>query len=153
MNHEDHKRVLLSLAHQIDSGKELADSQRQYLAISIYRIATGEDANKVLGVKGTKGKKLSDVIGRRRMSMILHWVAGAMNPDPGTDEKAMTLSEACIAAMETVVPMAKATFPGAENREYDADYIARCWSEPAYVHMRSTERGWFDPDFPYYRLR
>ena len=152
MSHEDHKRALLDLAYQFDRGDDLTDSQRQYLAVVFYRVATGEDANKVLQLKSTKGKKLSDVIARRRMSLILHWVAGAMHPDPNTDEQAMTLSQACVEAMDTIVPLAKMAFPGADNREYDAEYIARCWSDPTYAHMRSPERGWFDPDFPYHPL-
>jgi hypothetical protein len=152
MSHEDHKRALLALAYQIGSGEDLTRDQQEYLAIVFYRIATGEDANAVLDVRPTRGQKLSDVIARRRMSLILHWVAGAMRPDPNTDEQAMTLSEACVAAMDTIVPRAKKAFPGADNREYDAEYLARCWSDPAYAHMRSHGRGWFDQDFPYYEL-
>jgi hypothetical protein len=152
MSHEDHKRVLLDLARQLDAGEELDTSQMQYLAIVFYRIASGEDANKVLGVQPLRGQKSSDLVNRRRMSMILHWVACAINPDPDNDKKAMTLSEACIQAMDTIVPEAKAAFPEADYRSYDAEYIQRCWSDPAYAHMRSTKRGYFDMDLPYQTL-
>jgi hypothetical protein len=152
MSHEDHKRVLLDLARQLDAGEDLDVSQKKYLAIVFYRIASGEDANKVLGVKPTRGQKLSDVTDKRRMSMILHWVACAMNPEPDSGTGAMTLSEACVQAMDTIVPDAKAAFPGADDRSYDAEYIQRCWSDPAYAHMRSTKRGYFDMDLPYQTL-
>ena len=152
MSPEDQRRALLDLAYQLDGGADLADSHRQFLALALYRIATGEDANKVLSVRPTRGQKLTDAVDRRRMSLILHWVACAMHPDPNTGEKAMTLAEACEAAMNAIVPHAKVKFPGADNRKYDAEYIQRCSSESMYAHMRSPERGWFDPDFPYYTL-
>jgi hypothetical protein len=152
MNSEDQKRALLALANQFAGGEALNEAQRDYMAIVLYRIATGEDANKVLEVHGKRGKKLSDVIARRRLSMILHWIACAMSHDPSSTEKALTLSEACIEAMEAIVPLAKASFPGADHHEYDAQYLERCWREPDYEHMRSTTRSWFDPDFPYFPL-
>jgi hypothetical protein len=152
MSPEDQRRALLDLAYQLDGGSDLADSQRQFLALALYRIATGEDANKVLSVRPTRGQKLTDAVDKRRMSLILHWVACAMRPDPKTGEKAMTLVEACEAAMDAIVPHAKVVFPGADERKYEPEYIQRCWSDPVYAHMRSTERGWFDPDFPYFKL-
>ena len=152
MSHEDQIRVLFDLSRQLASGDSLTESQQQYLSTAFYKIASGEDANKVLGTRPNRGESLSALIARRRMSLILHWVAGAINPDPSTSERAMTVSEACAAAMTTIVPLAKEMFPGAENRIYDAEYIERCWSEPAYKHMRSTERGWFDQDYPFYEL-
>jgi hypothetical protein len=152
MSHEDTKRVLLDFAFQLDRGEPISDSQREFLSIVLYRIATGEDANKVLGTVGGKGKTLSAIIARRRMSMILHWVAGATDTDSCHETEPMTVSEACVQAMATIVPKAQAAFPGADHREFDAEYIERCWGEPTYKHMRSPERGWFDPDYPYYKL-
>ena len=149
---EDHKRALLDLSHQLASGDDLTDSQKQYLAIVFYRIATGEDANKVLGVRLERGVKKTDLVARRRMSFILHWVACAMYPDPQTDKQAMTLTQACEAAISAIVPLAKKKFPGADHHTYDVEYIERCWSEPTYAHMRSTQRRWFDPDYPYYDI-
>ena len=152
MSHEDQKRILLDLARQLDAGEELDASQMRYLAIVFYRIASGENANVVLGVKPSRGQKPADITNRRRMSMILHWVACAMQPSPSSDQKAMTLAEASVLAMDTVVPKAKLAFPGAEDKIYDADYIQRCWTDPAYAHMRSTKRTFFDKDLPYQTL-
>lgn len=150
MSHLDHQRILLDLALQLGRGEPLSEEQQRFLAIAFYRIGTGENANKVLSVSIKRGERLSAVIARRRMSMILHWVAGAVQPDPGASNKPMSVEAACALAVTTIVPVAKAAFPGADNHQYEADYIFRCWSDPAYAHMRSLDRGWFDPDFPYY---
>ncbi len=83
------------------------------------------------------------------MSLILHWVAGAIQPDPASHRRAMSIEAACELAVTTIVPVAKATFPGADNRQYDVEYIMRCWAEPDYAHMRSPDRGWLDTDYPY----
>jgi hypothetical protein len=150
MSYFDNQRILRELGRQIESDAPLSDDQKRFLAIALYRIGTGEDANKVLGVRPQRGQKLSDVVARRRMSLILHWVAGAIEPDPESTSKPMSVEDACALAVTTIVPAAKAKFPGSDNRKYDVEYITRCWSEPAYAHMRSPDRGWFDPDFPYY---
>ncbi len=152
MSPEDNKRALLDFAFQLHRNEPLSDSQRDFLSIVLYRIATGEDANKVLGTEGGQGQKLSDVVARRRMSMILHWVAGAIDKDPCHETAPMTLNKACVEAMTTIVPIAQAAFPGAEEHEFDAEYIQKCWRKAKYKHMRSTGRGWFDPDYPYYEL-
>lgn len=152
MNRYDHMRVLQDLAYQLDSGEPLSDEQRRYIAIAIYRISTGEDANRVFNVDSKKGHKLSDVISRRRMSMILHWVAGAIQPDPTCKEKPMSVEKACEQATTTIVPIAKAKYPGGDTHAYDAEYIMRRWHDAKYQHMQSPERNWFDPDFPYHPL-
>lgn len=152
MSQLDHRRALLDLAYQLDRGEALSDEQRRFLAVVFYRIGRGEDANKVLGLEFGRGERLSDAIARMRMSMILHWVACRVKPDPSSDEKAMSIEKACALAVDTIVPMAKAVYPGADRRHYDAEYILHCWGKPEYAHMRSTERGWFDPDFPYSAL-
>lgn len=150
MNHLDHQRILLDLGLQLDRGEPLSEEQQRFLSMAFYRIGTGEDANKVLSVRPRRGERLSAVIARRRMSMILHWVAGAVQPNPGASDKPLSVEAACALAITTIVPVAKTAFPGADDRQYDADYIFRCWSDPAYSHMRSPDRSWFDPDFPYY---
>jgi hypothetical protein len=149
MSHLDNQRRLLSLAAQLESDAALSEDQRRLLASALHRIGAGEDANEVLGVSLKRGQKLSDAIAKQRMSLILHWVAGAVQPDPESGGKSMSIEAACELAVETIVPVAKAAFPGADNRRYDVDYIMRCWSEPAYAHMRSPYRGWFDSDYPY----
>ena len=149
MSHLDQQRILLNLALQIQQGEPLSDEQLMFLAVAFYRIGSGEDANKVLSVRLGPGQKLSDVIARRRMSLILHWVAGAVQPAPESGTKPQSVEAACVDAAIKVVPLAKEMFPGADDRDYNAEYIMRCWSDPAYAHMRSPNRGWVDPDFPY----
>jgi hypothetical protein len=154
MSPEDHRRALLDLAQQLRAGEDLAEGQKQYLSDVFQRIAMGEDANNVLSLKRGRGQKRADVIDKQRMSLILHWVSCAMHPDPDTDttKKAMTLSEACVEAVGAIVPFAKKVFPGGDQHQYDAEYIERCWSDRRYAHMRSPERGWFDPDYPYHQF-
>lgn len=149
MNHLDHRRALGDLACQVARGDPLTDDQRDYLALVLFRISTGEDANVVLQVTPTQGVSDSDAIARRRMSLILHWVACAVNPDPNSTKKAMSIETACGLATNTIVPLAKAMFPGADGVAYDSEYIQRCWGKREYAHMRSSERGLFDPDYPY----
>lgn len=148
----DHQRAMLDLAYQLNSNQPLSPEQISFLSIVFYRIGTGEDANKVLGLKSQPGQKLKDVIARRRLSFILHLIACAINPDPNSIEKAMSIEAACDWAHQEVVPLAKKMFPGADDNEYDVEYLLRCWTEPKYKHMRSCERHWFDSDFPYYFL-
>ena len=152
MDKYDHMRMLLELAYQLDRNEELSIEERKYLAFALARIGKGEDANKVLNLKLARGEKESDAIAGRRMSMILHWVACAVIPDEDLEFKGMSIEKACELACETIVPIAKNFYPGADKTKYDAEYIKRSWSEPANAHMRSPERGWFDPDFPYYQL-
>jgi hypothetical protein len=141
---------MLALAYQLESNQPLSPEQRSFLSFAFYRIGTGEDANKVLGLKLQPGQKLKDLISRRRLSYILHFIACAMNPDPYSNDKAMDIEAACEWAKDNLVPEAKKKFPGADDNEYDVEYLLRCWTAPEYEHMRSCERQWFDADFPYY---
>ncbi len=145
-------RALLDLAYQLDRGDELSADQCNFLAIALYRIGSGEDANHVFNVQGGRGHKLANVIARRRMSVILHWVACKVQPDPDSDEKVMSVSAACEEAISSIVPAAKDIFPGADDTAYDVEYILRCWTDPTNAHMRFPTRGWYDPDYPYYPL-
>ncbi|MBM3396571.1 MAG: hypothetical protein FJY37_18480 [Betaproteobacteria bacterium] len=152
MNSLDHRRALLDLAYQLDRGEDLSEEQKKFLAFAIYRVATGENANKVFQTQLRRGEKLSALIDRRRMSMILHWVACQVYSDPNSSRKAMSVEEACYLAEELVTSKAKKAFPGADNRKYSGDYLLRCWSDPANAHLRSPDRSWLDPDFPYYPI-
>ena len=149
MSHLDKRRVLGALSEQLYREEPLSQDQLKYLAAVFYRIANGEDANKVLEVRPGRGQRTSDAIANKRMSLILHWVAGAIAPNSESKEKPLTVADACVLAMESIVPVAKIMYPGADKCTYDAEYIARCWSEPAYQHMRSPSRSFFDNDFPY----
>ncbi len=149
MNRFDHMRALLDLAHRLGRGDELSANERDFLSIALYRIGTGEDANVAFNVQRGRGLKLADVIARRRMSVILHWVACAVDADAESGETAMSIEAACVEAVGSIVPLAKEAFPGADHCVYDVDYIRQCWNDRKYAHMRSPMRGWLDPDFPY----
>jgi hypothetical protein len=149
MSHLDQRRILNALSLQLFQEEPLSQGQMRYLAAVFYRIANGEDANNVLEVSPRRGQKTSDAIAKKRISLILHWIAVAIAPDSESKEKPLTIVEACELAMEHIVPVAKRMYPGADDCKYDVEYLARCWSEPAYQHMRSPDRSFFDSDFPY----
>jgi hypothetical protein len=145
----DIRRALNLLSQQIAAGAAdpLTDAQRTYLSAILFRISKGEDANEVLGLKRRRGNSEKDETARQRLSMILHWVAGQLNPADGG--QALSLAAACELAQTTIVPAAKSMFPGADDTAYDVEYLMRRWHEPAYKHLRSPLRGPYDPDFPY----
>mgnify|MGYP000547123639 CR=1 FL=1 len=64
MSPEDNKRSLLDFAFQLHRNEPMSDSQRDFLSIVLYRIATGEDANKVLGTEGGRGEGGERLLGR-----------------------------------------------------------------------------------------
>ena len=148
MGYLDNRRMLDKLSLALYQGNELPE-EREYLVIALFRIATGEDANEVLGVKPTTGKSRRDAIARQRMSFILQMVECFMFPKPGSKEQEMSLDDACHKAKKEIVPIAKKLYPGADKTRYTAGYIQRCHSSPRYKHMRSEIRRWTDGDFPY----
>lgn len=149
MSHLDKLRLLKDAAKQMLRGEPLSKEQLHYFGAVLLSISAGEDANVVLGVRPNRGQKDSDAVAKQRMSLILHWVAGAIEPDPQSGEKPLSIERACEQAIHSIVPIAKKLYPGADDRNYDVDYLVRCWSEPAYQHMRSSLRQFFDNDFPY----
>jgi hypothetical protein len=149
VNHEDQKRALSDLSLRLNRGDLIAEGEMQQLASMLSRIGAGEDANQVLRVKPNRGQKRSDVVANQRMSLILHWVAGCIYPDPDSDEKAMTVAQACEAAVNTIVPVAKQIFPGADDCTYEVEYLQRCWHDKQRKYRRSPLRSPLDPDFPY----
>ena len=149
MSHLNKRRVLDTLESQLLRGELLSPEQSQYLGVALWRIANGEDANAVLEVRLKKGQRQTAAIARQRMSLILHWVAVAMEPDPTGCTSPLTVVQACELAVDSIVPIAKKTFPGVDDSTYDVEYLVRCWSEPLYQHMRSIDRQFYDDDFPY----
>jgi len=149
MSHLDNLRGLRLLGMTLYEGKALLDEEKKFLAIVLLRIARGEDANEVLGVKLRRGKKEKDVIARQRMSFILQMVECFMLPESDSQKQGMSLEEACYKAKDEIVPIAKKRYPGADKTRYTAGYIQRCHSSPEYKHMRSPIRTWADDDFPY----
>ena len=149
MSNSDHRRRLLALGKTLRNGDALLDVEREFIGQALERIGSGEDANEVLQTKLKPGQKKKDIIDRQRISLILHWVHCAMYPDLSTNKQEMSLAEACELAQSTIVPVAKAVFPGAASIAYDPEYIQRCHSAPEYKHLRSLFRTEIDDDFPY----
>jgi hypothetical protein len=149
MSHLDKRRVLDALSVQLLRGETLSPEQSQYLGVALWRIANGEDANAVLEVRPKQGHRQTGAIARQRMSLILHWVAAALESDPTGSDRPLSVEQACQLAVDSIVPAAKQAFPGGDSCTYDFDYIMRCWSDPSNEHMRSPSRKFYDDDFPY----
>ncbi len=141
MNPLDTRKQLADFARQMRSGEPLRADQRDFLADAFERIANGEKPNEVLGLKYQRGNSESDAIARQNWSFIFHWIAGSTAEGPD----AITLEEAFVRA----VPIAQRLFQNQKGKQYDADYIRQRWYNTDYAHMRSVERGIFDPDSPY----
>lgn len=149
MSHLDILRILNELSMQLFRKEPLSDQQSEYLCLVFMRIANGEDANIVLGTRPKRGNKNSDAIARERLSFILQWIACKIESHEGDVKNHMSIEKACELAIDSIVPFAKFLFPGAEDCNYDVEYLMRCWSEPKYKHMRSTKRQLYDEDFPF----
>jgi hypothetical protein len=147
MSHLDNRRILGALGYRVLKREKLSEEEASYLGIVLGRIARGEDANQVLGVRPAKGRTDAGAVARKRLSWILSWIAAKTEPD--ANGRKMSIEDACASAVNSVVPVAKQMFPGADSRAYDADYLMRCWSEPKYKHMRTSKRSFYDEDFPY----
>jgi hypothetical protein len=142
MNHLDNQRILGDLARQIEHGEQLSEAQLNYLRESFARIGNGEDANAVFGVRPTRGKSEKDAISRLKHSLILHWMACAIDGPDG-----LSVSQASEKAMEIVVPIADELFGNSDNFTYDAAYLRKLWYENP--DMQNLDRGIFDHAFPY----
>ena len=142
MNHLDRRRILKVLARQMERGEQLTEAQLNYLGQALARIGNGEDANVVLGVRATRGQSDKDAISRQKHSLILHWMAGAIDGPDGVN--VMRASEQ---AMDQIVPLAHKTFGNPDNSVYDAEYLRKMWYEN--TEMQKLDRNVFDHAFPY----
>jgi hypothetical protein len=142
VNHLDRQRILRVLARQIERGEQLSAAQLNYLGKAFARIGNGEDANRVLGVRATRGKSDKDAISHQKHSLILHWMAGAIDGPDG-----LSVSQACEIAMTTLVPLAHEIFGNPDNSVYDAEYLRKMWYEN--TEMQKLDRNVFDHAFPY----
>lgn len=146
MNPLDVQKRIKVFATKLSTDTPLSDEERTYLANVFDRIADGEDANEVLGVKFGRGKSLSDARKRQAISFIIHWIECAIEPvDSEVPGLGYTVSEACIEAELIIKKML-----GVEGSDkYDAEYIRQCYYNPAFAHMRSQNRGIFESDSPF----
>lgn len=132
MNPFDIRKRLAAFADKLENKTALNDEEHSYLSNVFRRVADGEDANKVLGVSFMRGQSVNDAIGRQKLSMLLHWVACAIDADTGLG---YTLEEALeVAHKEFDYP-------------HDLDYLRKKWYE--HKAMQSTSRYWSDPDSPF----
>ena len=143
MNPADFRKNLAAFAKQMQQKKGLTDLQFEYLASTFQRIASGEDANKVLGLNYGAGNGPNKERSRQKMSLVLHWIACAIQPQE-RGGLGYTLEKACVEAGD----FARTTFDVKGSEKYDADYLKKCWHNPDYAHMRSPTRDHFDPDSP-----
>lgn len=136
----DEKRRLAELSNRIESGEPLLDSEYKFISSRLSRIACGEDANVVFGVKYRKGEKELGARRRRNQSFVLHWLACAI----GTIEEGglgLTLHK----ALEQAELLGKS----GQLPEYSYEYLNKIWHKNNNSHMKKKTRDTFDNDFPY----
>lgn len=143
MNPTDYRKNLAAFAVQMQQKQGLTDLQFEYLANAFKKIAAGDDANKVLGLNYSAGNGPSKERARQNISLVLHWIACAIEPTE-RDGLGYTLEKACAEAVE----IARTIFGVKGSEKYDADYLKKCWHNPDYAHMRSPTRDHFDRDSP-----
>ena len=93
MGPADNRRVCGDLGRRLASGEPLRSDEAAFLADRLKRLAAGEDANEVFGLRFGRGQSAADVSGRKIVSFLLHLVATYV--DEGLD-----VEPACIKASE-----------------------------------------------------
>ena len=132
MNPIDIRKRLHAFAIKMEKKLPLDDEEYLYLNRVFSRIAAGEDANEVLGILYSRGHSENDAIGRQKLSRVLHWVAGAIDPDTGFGYK-----------LEEALQIAHKEF----DYPHDLGYLRKRWYEQ--TEMQSAFRKWSDPDSPF----
>jgi hypothetical protein len=140
-NYLDQRRALRDLAGQLLRGEALLPVQSSYLGLAFLRIADGENANSVLSVSPRKGQTDAQAMSRQNLSIVMHWIAGAVAPEPVG--YGYSVEKAC----QEAVPIAQKQFGDSTGEKYDALYLRKKWYE--YQHMQSDTRLFYDKDFPY----
>lgn len=147
---KDPLKMLGLLADGLLGDGNLTESERHYLGNVLKQISAGVDANQAFDLKRGRGNSKTNETNRKRLSLIMMWIAALYRDKDNLaeGEKPPTLEEVCTSAAQTVVPFAKALFPGADDRAYDPEYLMQCWHKPEYAHMRSPIRSPLDLDSP-----
>jgi hypothetical protein len=143
VNPIDYRKNLAAFVLQMQQKQGLTDLQFKYLAEAFKKIVAGEDANKVLGLNYSAGNGPNKALTRQKMSLVLHWIACAIEPI-NRDGLGYTLEKACVEAQT----LAQTLFGVSGSEQYDASYLKKCWYKPENAHMRSPTRNHFDPDSP-----
>jgi hypothetical protein len=146
MNPLDIKKRLKFFAEKLATHSPLSNEECEYLASSLTRIADGEDANHVFGVKFGRGNSLKDAKNRQAISFIVHWIECAVQPTNGEIAGlGLSVSAACAEA----APILRKMLGVDDSQKYDDEYIRQCYYKPEFAHMRSVLRGTFDQDSPF----
>lgn len=145
MNHLDHRRWLGYLAQRLLRNQPLTLAESKFLGGALSRISSGADANKVLGVARRRGQSDADALARKKLSMVMHWVACAIKP---VDDELPGLGYTINQALEEAVTVARALFQ-VDGDRYDAEYLRKCWYAKDKAHMHKLNRTNLDSDSPY----
>ena len=145
-NPTEQRTRFLALAMQLRKGTPLNTEQIEYFASSFERIGNGESSDAVFHLKRNPGQKIDNEEHRRKMSLVFVQIAHYIAPPDGYPKgEGLSLTE----AFEKVAPLARGLFGEDKNSEkYSAEYLAKIWNDPSYVHMKTTLRLPFDPDSP-----
>ena len=146
MNPLDVRKRLQAFADKMSMRKKLTIQEYDFLANLFERVANGEDANEVMGVKFGRGNSLSDAKKRQAISCIIHWIECAIQP---TDTEIPGLGYSVSQACSEAVPMLRKMLGVDSSEKYDSEYIRQCYYKPEFAHMRSINRGAFDLDSPF----
>ena len=146
MNPLDVKKRLQVFAKKMSNKSLLTNEEYEFLAKVFDRIANGEDANEVLGVKFARGNSLTHAKNRQAISFIIHWIECAIQPTDGEiPGLGFSVSQACTEA----APILRTMLGVKGTEKYDAEYIRQCYYNQDFAHMRSTSRGVFEQDSPF----
>ena len=145
MNHLDHRRRLGYLAQRLLRNQTLTLAESKFLGDALSQISSGADANKVLGVARRRGQSDADALARKKLSMVMHWVACAITP---VDDELPGLGYTLDQALKEATNFARALFK-VKGDQYDAQYLRKCWYARDKVHMHKLSRTNLDSDFPY----
>ena len=120
-------------------------AESKFLGDALSQISSGANANKVLGVARRRGQSDADALARKKLSMVMHWVACAITP---VDDEFPGLGYTLNQALEEATNVARALFK-VDGEQYDVEYLRRCWYAKDKAHMQNVRRTNLDGDFPY----
>ena len=115
MNHLDHRRRLGYLAQRLLRNQPLTLAESKFLGDALSQISSGADANKVLRVARRRGQSDADALARKKLSMVMHWVACAIKP---VDDEMPGLGYTLNQALEEATTVARALFQ-VDGGQYD----------------------------------
>jgi len=145
MNHLDHRLRLGYLAQRLLRNQPLTLAESKFLGGPRMQKKNGADANKVHGVARRRGQSDADALARKKLSMVMHWVACAIKP---VDDEMPGLGYTLNQALEEAAKFARALFQ-VDGDQYDASYLRKCWYAKDKAHMHNVIRTDRDADLTY----